>query len=594
MVVYKYDTPGAQVKVGIVEEGKTLSINPHSGSATQKDRFSFALNPGLTLSRCHSGSLKLNILGAAYGLGNVTAKAQSLVSSNQEFHQQATNAVWGDTWYGVHKSLVVVYEYCGVYMIKIAKEGDTINFIASPPLTILGAAYGLGDVTSKVNELVSDRAFAATANNDTFGDHWYKVYKTLVIVYQYGEELPTVVAAREGYTLQFSYMQKPDFKGSTDPNTLTILGATYGPDDVTAKVQSLVRGGALNVQASNSIFGDTWFGVPKSLVVYRYGRNNAGIKIAQEGQAVSLSIPTPQPYADLTEANGLFEDGNILALKAINGKFVSCDPKNRLVANNDTIKVGCKLTVKKAASSSSFKIESDNGKYIIVGSDNCLYATGSADNAASFTLSVSTKGGLRLATSKLYIRLDSDNGNLLKADAIDYLAAYTIFDVSIQQTEPNLMKQLQLSEASLSECEKAWASFIWKLTGGFFLAIGLGPFISIGQAKPGVLNLIRSNPTAWNALIKFKDAIVSSKGNIAATISGGLVAIKVLYDEGLLWTLLKWLLTAGVWWVIGLVIAKIIQIVFIPESEVAELLASFTTWAIQTVQSGLAVGQACN
>ena len=114
VVVYKYDTPGAQVEVGIVEEGKTLSINPHSGSATQKDRFSFALNPGLTLSRCHSGSLKLNILGAAYGLGNVTAKAQSLVSSNQEFHQQATNAVWGDTWYGVHKSLVVVYEYCGV------------------------------------------------------------------------------------------------------------------------------------------------------------------------------------------------------------------------------------------------------------------------------------------------------------------------------------------------------------------------------------------------------------------------------------------------------------------------------------------------
>ena len=352
-------------------------------------------------------------------------------------------------------------------MIKIAKEGDTINFIASPPLTILGAAYGLGDVTSKVNELVSDRAFAATANNDTFGDHWYKVYKTLVIVYQYGEELPTVVAAKEGYTLQFSYMQKPDFKGSTDPNTLTILGAAYGPDDVTAKVQSLVRGGALNVQASNSIFGDPWFGVHKSLVVvYRYGRNNAGIKIAQEGQAVSLSIPTPKPYADLTEANGLFEDGNILALKAINGKFVSCDPNNRLVANNDTIKVGCKLTVKKAASSSSFKIESDNGKYIIVGSDNCLYATGSADNAASFTLSVSTKGGLRLATSKLYIRLDSDNGNLLKADAIDYLAAYTIFDVSIQQTEPNLMKQLQLSEASLETDRRVlfsyWLGSIYK------------------------------------------------------------------------------------------------------------------------------------
>ena len=209
-------------------------------------------------------------------------------------------------------------------------------------------------------------------------------------------------------------------------------------------------------------------------------------------------------------------------------------------------------------------------------------------------MSISTKGGLRLAIKDgMYIRLDSDDGDHLKADSVDYFAAYTIFDLALQQTEPQFLRQLLMSEA-LSECDKAFAKLIWSLVGGFFLAIGLGPFISIGEARPGVLALIKSNQAAWNALMKFKDAIISSQGNITAAITGGLGVITVLYNEGLLWTVFKWMLKMGGWWVITKVIAKIIQVVFLPETEVAELLASFTVWAIQTVQSGLEVGQACN
>lgn len=137
-------------------------------------------------------------------------------------------------------------------------------------------------------------------------------------------------------------------------------------------------------------------------------------------------------------------------------------------------------------------------------------------------------------------------------------------------------------------------AFIWSLVGGFYLAIGLGPFIVSGEAKPGLLNLIKSNPAVWQAIMKFKDAIMASSGNISAVITGGLGVISVLYKEGLLWTIFKWVLKAGTWWIIAKAIAKIIQVVFLPGTEVAELLASFTTWSIQTVQSGLQVGQACN
>ena len=151
-----------------------------------------------------------------------------------------------------------------------------------------------------------------------------------------------------------------------------------------------------------------------------------------------------------------------------------------------------------------------------------------------------------------------------------------------------------LKAESLSECDVAWASFIWNLTGGFFLAIGLGPFISTGQVKTGVLGLIKSNPRAWQAIQDLAKAITDGLGRTGALVSSMLAAIATLYHEGLLWTIFKWMLKTAGWTAIAWALAKIIQIVFLPEAEAAELLASFTVWGVQTVEAGLAVGQACN
>ena len=151
-----------------------------------------------------------------------------------------------------------------------------------------------------------------------------------------------------------------------------------------------------------------------------------------------------------------------------------------------------------------------------------------------------------------------------------------------------------LKAESLSECDVAWASFIWNLTGGFFLAIGLGPFISTGQVKTGVLGLIKTNPRAWKAIQDLAKAITDGIGRTGALVSSMLAAIATLYHEGLLWTIFKWMLKSAGWTAIAWALAKIIQIVFLPEAEAAELLASFTVWGVQTVDAGLAVGQACN
>lgn len=56
-----------------------------------------------------------------------------------------------------------------------------------------------------------------------------------------------------------------------------------------------------------------------------------------------------------------------------------------------------------------------------------------------------------------------------------------------------------------------------------------------------------------------------------------------LYREGKLWPVVKFMLTSAGWIGAGIVLAKIIQTIALPEAEVAEMLAGFTTWSAQTV-----------
>ena len=485
VVVYTYSVSHGEVLTTIVEEGGQCVINPPSHQPLSfKNRLDFSHHKHIQLASsrqlCGTGQ-SLVIIGAAYGKGNVTQKAKELVSAEGEFNQLASNGVWGDTWYGVPKTLVVVYEYNGLQMLDVVKENERMHFIASPPMTILGAAYGLADVTSKVSELVRNRSLTATANNSTFGDSWVGIPKSLVVTYQYGEELPTVSAVKENETMEIIYSKKSTFLGSTDPDVLTILGAAYGPSDVTQKAQNLVKGNTLQTKVDNSVFSDPWVGVRKSLaIVYRYGRNRPQIKIAAEGSEMSIT-KVVLPYAGLVDANNLLNDGDILALSTVNGKYISCDSNNVLIAVKDAPSDQCAMTVQKDSQNKAFKIRCNNGKYVLVNAKAglALYATGNEQEATIFSISISLKGGLRLATTEgMYVNFDSSDSSL-KANSVDQFGGGTIFGIAFNQTGDGLSKYMLKAE-SLSECDVAWASFIWNLTGGFFLAIGLGRFISTG------------------------------------------------------------------------------------------------------------------
>jgi hypothetical protein len=144
-------------------------------------------------------------------------------------------------------------------------------------LNIIVAVYGLKTVTDQINNLIIDgspQTLHFTVNNEVIGeDGWRGQRKSITIVYNYEGGDLKVAAAKEGDVITVSPDKPRQFNPAyihtlTDENKLSVLAATYGPDDVTYKVKNLISSyNTLSFKADNVIFGDSWYGVPKTLVV---------------------------------------------------------------------------------------------------------------------------------------------------------------------------------------------------------------------------------------------------------------------------------------------------------------------------------------
>ena len=597
VVVYQYDDRAPSVS--IVKEEQTLTINPPASSSRQSNPLAMEDLQRINDVVTRTQSTGLKILGAAYGLADVTSKAQSFVKDGV-FDAVANNATWGESWKGKTKTLVVVYEYNGVpSMLNVVIEDNRMYFIASPALRILGASYGPADRTEKVASLVKNTALEVVADNETFGETWKTKTKTLVVIYQYGEEKPNVAIAEEGHTMSIQYKPGSEYLPPADPTNLDILGAAYGLGDVTGKVKNLIKGNELDFTADNDTLGDTWKTKTKSFtLVYQYGRNQPLQTIAIEDGPVKVSKVVSPPYTGQIQTRDLLDTGDTISLSASNNKFITCDTNGKLSSVKDLPDDTTTFIVEKDDKDSTLRLKTSGGQYVRIGADKFLYCTGSSSQAAKFEISLSTKAGIRLAssTTQEYARLHGDGQSIIM-DAADNFTLSTFFGIALQQTPTEMILKrhgiVLDARVSLSPCDTAWLSFLWKLTGGFFLAIGLGPYISTGTPKPGLLALIRSSPRAWSAVQELVEILQNSGGYtaIAASLLG---LINVFYQEGLLWSIFKLMLTFGFWYVVTMALAKVLAIVLAPEVEVADLLASFITWSVQTVQAALDVGSACN
>lgn len=126
----------------------------------------------------------------------MTEKVRLEISKKGQVY--ATNFVFGDSWFGIVKTLVVVYgksitsasvaivEENGIFIPIISNNTKDSNF---PIGGILGAAYGKADVTKKLRDMMisnpNKEILQFVVNNDVFGHYWYGRKSFVVVGFTY-------------------------------------------------------------------------------------------------------------------------------------------------------------------------------------------------------------------------------------------------------------------------------------------------------------------------------------------------------------------------------------------------------------------------
>jgi len=314
VIIYQYGH--CRPSAFAVKEHETIHITPNDANLAPWTGY----NPG-----------NFTVVAAVYGLHDVTQTLVNVVQQNG-LNFKIDNATFQDGWPGVAKTFIAAFiDPRGQFQAFIKKENDAIQVADNSKLTIVKAAYGLAEVTGKVQELVNKEgghSLNIQVSNNVFGDTWPGTAKALVVVYQEGSGPVQIAIQKESGALSIG--QTPQH---LSPQKLYILKAAWGKGDVTAKVQEFANqqgGGSLKVPASNNVFGDTWPGVAKSLViVYQYGGALPQVAIQKEGAELEI---TYQPTAGFYIPPRY--DGELQILGAAYGLTNATDRIKQSIAGN--------------------------------------------------------------------------------------------------------------------------------------------------------------------------------------------------------------------------------------------------------------------
>lgn len=582
-VAYRWGDAGAAC-VGVVKEGETLTIGQAQyEQAQQLPPVEPSTEPTLT------------ILAANYGPSVVTATlAGEIDPATQSVQVVADNATFGDSWEGVVKTLVVVSSCTGeVPYVDIVQENQPYETKYRPPLQIISASWGLQDVTAAAQALIEQQSLTVNASNDVFGDGWPGTEKTLDVVYQYGDQQQQLAITTEGNTLRIDYTPLPAAQTSPDPRTLTVIKAAYGQADVTDQVIALISGQSLDFVADNATFGDSWPGTVKSFeMAYSWGPSTSSNIVVAENTRVQISQPAVAFTQGIFTLGDLIADGDAVALGAPNGFLLAVDPSSGAVlANGAERSAQVAFTVHAVTDQlGQFTMTDSQQRPVCVSADGTLACIAGGE-AAVVVFSMTTSGAITLGVvgaSQNY-SIVRDDGTVLAggSDTATYDAS---FRLELQPSEDGAQAHLMAyagTEASSTPSPEL-LKLTWDLTGGFFLAIGLGPLLA-GESKaaPGIYKLICTNPEVKAAL----DAIwLEVRANPYSTLSVASLFsfVGTVWDAGMMLKIFRLALSAAGWWLIGLAIAKLLEWSVLPEAAAAELVASFAIWAYTTTVDALA------
>jgi hypothetical protein len=67
----------------------------------------------------------VHIISAVYGKADVSERVRKILQSQSSFH--ASNSTFGDTWPGIRKSFVIVYDIGGTVHVRVFEEDDLVK-----------------------------------------------------------------------------------------------------------------------------------------------------------------------------------------------------------------------------------------------------------------------------------------------------------------------------------------------------------------------------------------------------------------------------------------------------------------------------------
>ena len=592
-VVYRYD--GGPTYVATASEGQTLTVG-----VPQFEQSDHAPIPAVEEGIAQSG---LTVWGASFGPVDVSTTVRNLVDEAAgTLSLVPDNATFGAACEGKRSAFVIVASYSGqVPFIDIVVEGNAYALSYRPPLHILSAFYGLKDVTDIVRASVSRRRLSVSASSSVFGDGWPAMRKTLHVVYQYGDRKPQMAAITENQLLHIDYdPATPAGQASLDPRALNIIAAAYGPVDVTAKVAALVENGSLSFTADSMTFGDTWPAAVKSFsLVYSWGTTAVSHVNVPEETPVSITQPEPTFAADRTFVSlaGLLAAGDEIKLQTAAGGYWSLAADGQIAAlgtSSDAAEVFT-IGVPEAQDSAAITLRCRDGSYVAAGPDGTLRAGGSVEEAIQLMASLQANGAINIGVvggaGAPFIAVTA--GGAIAVDGSYDTNFSTCFNLLLNPTRAGNASHLQ-TFASLTmldgPVDMKLVKVVWKLTGGCFLATGLGPLLGDQQQiGPALYRFLRRYPAVMN-----KIAILIATINCNRTMPAGvlLAVLKAIHEAGILMPVLRMSLATTGWigisWAIVTILTKVQGgVTSASASAGAELGESFSGWAYETTMDML-------
>jgi hypothetical protein len=379
-----------------------------------------------------------------------------------------------------------------------------------------------------------------------------------------------------------------------DDGTIDVAGVEiplqYDPATSTVTIPPCQMGEA-STQGGTLVFSS----IQNTNMCQFHGTINTG-----NGNTAGFSGSTQFVFANPTLANAVdatqaFDNNDGIQLQALNGNWVGVGNNNTIVAASNQVP-GFWFNVNFAYS--GITINYDGAYWSGGGSGTTqLFTSTNIDNAFIFKplMTLNGKFILQNITDSRFVIVQNDGSLALASENV--LMPLLEFDIKVNPVpQSQLLERWGIAEVAITPCQMDIASLCWQTTGGLFLALGIGPYMagSTDPVKIGVMGILKTNTNVWAKVTAAIDFLKANPRATAGTIAGLATGIlSAAWTAGLLWKLVKFVLTQAGWWVLFRLLAHIIETIFLPELEVAQLLASFLVWAGGVVNTAIRISIDC-